>query len=63
MKVEYKKIGYVWEDYDTSGNLIGIYFFKTKPKYLFVEEMYKNLKAIYKRKGCDEKTNTNRSTQ
>lgn len=63
MKVEYKKVGYVWEDYDTSGELIGVYFFKDKPKNLFVKEIYKNIKTVYLRKGNDEKVNSNKSTQ
>lgn len=63
MKVEYKKIGYVWEDYDTSGELIGIYFFKDKPKNLFVKEIYSNIRSVYLRKGSDEKVNSDKPTQ
>ena len=63
MKIEYKKVGYVWEDYDTSGELIGVYFFKTKPKNLYLKEIIKNIKVVYQRKGCDEKVNSNKSTQ
>jgi hypothetical protein len=63
MKTEYKRIGYVWEDYDTSGDLIGVYFFKTKPKNLYLKEVYKNIKPVYKRKGIDEKINSNNPTE
>ena len=63
MKIEYKKVGYVWEDYDTSGELIGMYFFKDKPKNLFVKEIIKHIKVVYQRKGCDEKVNSDKFTQ
>lgn len=40
-------IGYIWKDYDTDGKLIGIYYFKRKPKFLFVKEVAQNIKPVY----------------
>lgn len=50
-------VGYVWEDYDTEGNLIGKHFFDEKPKHIYLKELQQNIKPIYIRKGNDEKLN------
>lgn len=51
-------VGYVWEDYDTDGVLIGKYFYEEKPENVFMKELRDNIKPIYIRKGMNEKSNT-----
>ena len=51
-------VGYVWEDYDTDGVLIGKHFYEEKPKNVFLKELQKNIKPVYIRKGLDEKINS-----
>ncbi len=47
-------VGYVWEDFDSEGNLIGKYFYEEKPDHIYLKELKKNIKPIYIRKGSDE---------
>jgi len=51
-------VGYIWEDYDTEGNLLGKHFFEDRPEHIYLKELHKNIKPIYIRKGNDEKVNS-----